>query len=66
MSLSEFYTGKTVLLTGATGFLGKVVLEKICRSLPVVKTIYVSVSPKVRNLATLSFVERRYDLQFIT
>ena len=43
MSLKEFYQGKTILLTGATGFLGKVILEKICRSLPVVKTIYLSV-----------------------
>ena len=47
MSLQDFYSGKTLLITGATGFLGKVVLEKICRSLPVVKTIYVSVKPKV-------------------
>ena len=23
MSVTEFYTGKTILLTGATGFLGK-------------------------------------------
>ena len=48
-NLNEFYSGKTILLTGATGFLGKVVLEKICRSLPVVKCIYVAVTPKVSN-----------------
>ena len=47
MSLAELYAGKTILLTGATGFLGKVVLEKICRSLPTVKTIYVGVTPIV-------------------
>lgn len=45
MSLKEYYEGKTILLTGATGFLGKVVLEKICRSLPIVKRIYVAVKP---------------------
>lgn len=45
--LKSFYEGKTILLTGATGFLGKVVLEKIMRSLPGVKTIYLAISPKV-------------------
>ena len=45
--LTNFYTGKTILLTGATGFLGKVVLEKVLRSLPVVKTIYLAITPKV-------------------
>ena len=45
--LSDFYTGKTVLLTGSTGFLGKVILEKVLRSLPVVKTIYLGIKPKV-------------------
>ena len=45
--LTEFYADKTILLTGATGFLGKVVLEKVLRSLPVVKTIYLAIKPKV-------------------
>lgn len=35
------YDGTTVILTGATGFLGKVVLEKILYSLRGVKKIYV-------------------------
>jgi len=46
MSLAQYYSGKSILLTGATGFLGKVVLEKICRSLPVIKKIYLSISSK--------------------
>ena len=74
--ISNFYEGKTLLITGCTGFLGKknykktstlfisefnshstsfnfcvfagkVVLEKICRSLPHVKTIYLSIKPLV-------------------
>jgi len=44
--LNEYYAGKTILLTGSTGFLGKVVLEKILRSLPSVKTIYLSIKPR--------------------
>jgi len=59
MSLKEFYNGKTILLTGATGFLGKVVLEKICRSLPVVKTIYVAVKAKVSSIPTYKYLMLR-------
>ncbi len=44
--IKEFYKGKTVFLTGATGFVGKVILEKFFRSLPEVKRIYILVRPK--------------------
>jgi thioester reductase-like protein len=44
--IREFYKDKTLLLTGATGFLGKVVLEKFFRTLPSVKRIYILVRPK--------------------
>jgi hypothetical protein len=46
-TLSEFYHGKTILLTGSTGFLGKVILEKILRSLASVQTVYLSITPRV-------------------
>jgi thioester reductase-like protein len=29
----EYYHGKVIFLTGVTGFLGKVILEKLLRSL---------------------------------
>jgi len=44
--IKEFYKDKTIFLTGATGFLGKVILEKFFRSLPEVKKIYILVRPK--------------------
>jgi thioester reductase-like protein len=44
--ITQFYLDKTILITGSTGFLGKVVLEKILRSLPVVKRIYLAITPK--------------------
>ena len=46
MDIKEFYKGKTILLSGTTGFVGKVILEKILRSLSDVKRIYVMVRPK--------------------
>ena len=30
--IQQFYQGKTVFITGATGFMGKVLLEKLLRS----------------------------------
>lgn len=45
MSISDFYRGKTILLTGTTGFVGKVILEKILRSTDC-KCIYVMMRPK--------------------
>ncbi|KAG8438392.1 hypothetical protein GDO86_008901 [Hymenochirus boettgeri] len=45
-SIPEFYRGKNVLVTGATGFMGKVLLEKLLRSCPNIQAVYVLVRPK--------------------
>lgn len=46
ISVSEFYNGKTVFITGGTGFMGKVLLEKLLRSCPGVNKIYLLIRPK--------------------
>lgn len=46
VSIPEYYEGKNVLLTGVTGFMGKVLLEKLLRSCPKVKAVYVLVRHK--------------------
>uniref|UniRef100_A0A672Q4T5 Fatty acyl-CoA reductase n=1 Tax=Sinocyclocheilus grahami TaxID=75366 RepID=A0A672Q4T5_SINGR len=46
VTIPEYYEGKNVLITGATGFMGKVLLEKLLRSCSSVKTAYVLVRPK--------------------
>ncbi len=43
MEIKEFYKDKTIFITGTTGFVGKVVLEKILRSLANFKKIFVMV-----------------------
>ncbi|XP_062562566.1 fatty acyl-CoA reductase wat-like [Armigeres subalbatus] len=43
--VGKFYRGSTVFITGATGFLGQVLLEKILRSLDVAK-VYVMIRAK--------------------
>jgi thioester reductase-like protein len=46
LRVKEYYKGKNIFITGCTGFLGKVVLEKILRSIPEIGKIYVMVRPK--------------------
>lgn len=46
VTIPEYYEGKNVLITGATGFMGKVLLEKLLRSCPGIKAAYVLVRHK--------------------
>lgn len=45
-SIADYYAGKNVLITGATGFMGKVLVEKLLRSCPGVRALYILVRPK--------------------
>ncbi|XP_044764580.1 uncharacterized protein LOC123321141 [Coccinella septempunctata] len=42
----EFYNGKSVLLTGGTGFIGKLMTEKLLRTCSGIDTLYLLVRPK--------------------
>ncbi|KAK7098167.1 fatty acyl-CoA reductase 1-like [Littorina saxatilis] len=46
MSIPEFFRGKNIFVTGVTGFMGKVLLEKLLRSCPDIGLCYVLVRPK--------------------
>lgn len=41
MEIKEFYAGCDVFITGGTGFMGKVLIEKLIRSCPGINRIYV-------------------------
>ncbi|KAJ8298923.1 hypothetical protein KUTeg_022983 [Tegillarca granosa] len=45
-TIPEFYNGRSVLITGATGFMGKALVEKLLRSCPDLKTCYILIRPK--------------------
>ncbi|KAF5284905.1 hypothetical protein FQA39_LY16860 [Lamprigera yunnana] len=49
--IQKFYSGANVFITGGTGFLGKILIEKLLRSCPDVATVYVLVrTKKGRNM----------------
>lgn len=45
-SVSDFFKDQKLLITGATGFMGKVLIWKLLYSCPEVDTIYVLLRPK--------------------
>lgn len=53
--IRKFYSGKTILVTGATGTLGKLVVEKLLRECSDLKKIFVLCRAK----ENLSLNERR-------
>lgn len=42
----DFYNGASVFVTGGTGFVGKALIEKLLRSCPGLKNIYLLIRPK--------------------
>lgn len=50
--MQQFYQNRTIFLTGGTGFLGKVIMEKLLRTCHI-DTIYVLIrSKKGKDIAT--------------
>ena len=45
-SVAEFYRGRNIFLTGGTGFIGKVFIEKMLRCCPDIGDVYVLIRPR--------------------
>lgn len=45
-SIPAFYAGRSIFITGATGFMGKVLIEKLLRSCPDIENIFLLMRPK--------------------
>ncbi|XP_071581063.1 putative fatty acyl-CoA reductase CG5065 [Temnothorax nylanderi] len=45
-SVKDFYRNRSIFITGATGFMGKVLVEKLMRSCPHIRNLYLLMRPK--------------------
>lgn len=59
--MQEYYKDKTVFITGASGFMGKVLLEKLLYSCHELKEIIIIVRPK-RGKTPESRLEEMFKL----
>ena len=57
--ISGYYQDKSILITGTTGFVGKVILEKILRTFPDVRAIYISIKVRKINLTEILYFKSR-------
>ncbi|KAG8262913.1 hypothetical protein J6590_043900 [Homalodisca vitripennis] len=57
--IGEFFAGRSLLITGASGFMGKVLLEKLLYSCPDIHQIFILIRPKRGKT-----VEARIDEMF--
>lgn len=45
-SIPDFYAGRSIFITGGTGFMGKVLVEKLLWSCPDIEEIFLLMRPK--------------------
>ncbi|XP_070509159.1 putative fatty acyl-CoA reductase CG5065 [Chironomus tepperi] len=63
-SIPEFYNGKSVFITGGTGFLGKILVEKLLRSCKGIENIYLLVRSKKGKNVTERLDELTHSQDF--
>ena len=45
LRIADFYKDRSIFITGSTGFMGKILVEKLLQSCPDIHTIYLLVRP---------------------
>ncbi|CAH0712960.1 unnamed protein product, partial [Brenthis ino] len=58
--IQKMFSGSTIFLTGGTGFLGKLLIEKLLRSCPKIKKLYVLIRQK-KNKDTKKRLQEQFD-----
>ena len=64
-SIPAFYAGKSVFITGGTGFMGKILVEKLLWSCPDIREIFllmrskkgVNINDRIKNIISLPVSE---------
>ena len=60
-SVSEYLKGKTLFITGATGFLGQCLVEKIIWAVPDVERVYVLIRPRANLRGAVVTAQMRLE-----
>lgn len=66
MSITEFFHGKVLLITGGTAFLGQPMVAKILTSLPDVKKIYLLIRSRTESNGNVTSAQTRFEKELIT
>ena len=66
LGIKDFYRDKTIFLTGCTGFVGKVLLEKIIRTFPDFRKIFVMIRAKKNMSLEERFVKSIFSSEIFT
>ncbi|XP_015597785.1 putative fatty acyl-CoA reductase CG5065 [Cephus cinctus] len=61
-NIQKFFAGKTVFLTGSTGFLGQCIVEKLLRGCPDLNKLYMLVRPK-RGMSVSERLKKFFNLE---
>ncbi|MCY4403786.1 MAG: AMP-binding protein [Candidatus Poribacteria bacterium] len=66
MSITDFFHGKVLLITGGTAFLGQPMVAKILTSLPDVKKIYLLIRSRVESNGKVTSAQERFEKELLT
>ncbi len=66
MSITDFFHGKVLLITGGTAFLGQPMVAKILTSLPNVKKIYLLIRKRVESNGKITSAQTRFEKELLT
>jgi fatty acyl-CoA reductase len=56
-NIVKFYEDRSIFITGATGFMGKVLVEKLLRSCPGINRLYILMRPSKGKEVTVRLQE---------
>ncbi len=66
MSITDFFRGKVLLITGGTAFLGQPMVAKILTSLPDVQQIYLLIRSRIDSNGKVTSAQERFEKELLT